>query len=619
MFKRFGLSPDAYYEFCLRVANLKQKAKILPVNFQGHWTAILFSQKRLLIIALLCEAVIQVFYTLYPLLIGFILAQGQYRYFFYLALTWLCVIIIEFIGQYYSALLEIQCINSIQFNAFQFFLTVDPLYHTMKASGKLFAKIERAARAYEDFIDIALWDILPVIVSVTAVIISLFITDPLMAVVALCMLLLNALINITTSLFTSATFEQRVIDADDAAKTLSVESLTQVQLIRSSFATQEITAEGKQRSKEMMYTEGTAWLAFIAAITVSRLTYLLSIFALGMIILSSISRGALTVLGATTLLLTYINGTYEIIQIGRRLRKIIRASTRISDLYTFIGEFGKQTFPVLPVEEAVPEHKRADQIILEAKDLRFDYNPKAKIFDDHHLYLRIPLHQENKLYGIIGPSGVGKTTLLSLLGGQLKPDSGSITINGIPIYQVDDQVRRSLIAIQGQIASSLSGTVRSNLLLGIPATQTIYSDSAIISILKKVGIWPVFEEKEGLHTPIGESGLTLSGGQRQRLNFASLYLRAHYYKPVLILIDEPTSSLDEVSELAITTMIRELATNALTIVIAHRLKTLNDAVGIVDFSLLDGEKDIVFHTRPELEQKSSYYRKLMQGDISIEG
>jgi ABC-type multidrug transport system fused ATPase/permease subunit len=619
MFKRFGLSPDTYYEFCLRVANLKQKAKILPVNFQGHWTAILFSQKRLLIIALLCEAVIQVFYTLYPLFIGFILARGQYSYFFYLILTWLCVIIVEFIGQYYSALLEIQCINSIQFNAFQFFLTVDPLYHTMKASGKLFAKIERAARAYEDFIDIALWDILPVIVSVSAVIISLFITDPLMAVVALCMLLLNALINITTSLFTSATFEQRVIDADDAVKTLSVESLTQVQLIRSSFATQEITAEAKLRSKEIMYTEGTAWLAFIAAITISRLTYLLSIFVLGMIILSSISRGALSILGATTLLLTYINGTYEIIQIGRRLRKIIRASTRISDLYTFIGEFGKQTFPVLPVKEAVPEQKQANPIILEAKDLRFDYNPKAKIFDDHHLYLKIPIHQENKLYGIIGPSGVGKTTLLSLLGGQLKPDSGSITINGVPIYEVDDLVRRSLIATQGQIASSLSGTVRSNLLLGIPATQTIYSDSAIISILKKVGIWPVFEEKEGLHTPIGESGLTLSGGQRQRLNFASLYLRAHYYKPVLILIDEPTSSLDEVSELAITAMIRELATNALTIVIAHRLKTLNDAVGIVDFSLLDGEKDIVFHTRPELEQKSSYYRKLMQGDISIEG
>jgi ATP-binding cassette subfamily B protein len=172
--------------------------------------------------------------------------------------------------------------------------------------------------------------------------------------------------------------------------------------------------------------------------------------------------------------------------------------------------------------------------------------------------------------------------------------------------------------VQGQIASSLSGNVYRNVLLGLPHDKEIYTNEEIIEILNQVGIWDIFAKKQGLETPIGEAGLTLSGGQRQRLNFASLYMRAKYYKPALILIDEPTSSLDAVSEIAITTMISELAQTALTIVIAHRLKTIEEAVGILDFSLIDTEKEIIFYPRTELEKKSQYYQKLMHGAISLE-
>ena len=327
-------------------------------------------------------------------------------------------------------------------------------------------------------------------------------------------------------------------------------------------------------------------------------------------------------IAGTTLLLTYINGTYEIIQIGRRLRKLIKSITRVNDLYVFIRHFGKQTFPVLSNQTkaatSILSNVKTGVIILQAQDLHFDYNPKAKIFENHNLLLEVPQDQHSKLYGIIGPSGMGKTTLLSLLGGQLKPDRGTITLNDISIYDIDDSMRRSLIAVQGQQASNLSGTVRRNLLLGLPQHKKTYTDEEIIEVLKEVGIWNMFEDKEGLETPIGEGGLSISGGQRQRLNFAALFLRANYYKPLLILIDEPTSSLDEVSERAITRMISQLAEAALTIVIAHRLKTLNDAVGILDFSLLDGEKEIRFYSREELEHKSHYYKKLIQGDITID-
>ncbi len=618
MFSRLRQLPEKYYSLWLWLVDIKHKAKILPVDFKQSWTRLLLRQKKYLVLALSCEAFIQAFYALYPLIIGFIIQSEQFAYFLYFTIIWVGMILLEYVSHYFSTLVEVQSINSIQYNAFKFFLTVDPLFHTMKSSGKIFAKIERCARAYEDFVDYVLWDILPIAVSITAVVITFLLTDRTLGLVALGLLAFIAFINVFLNLFTSLAFERKIIEADDSVKALNVESLTQVQLIRSSFATNEIAHLAKGRSKEMMQREGTAWLAFSASISLSRLFYLLSVFILGGLILSFIGKGYMTILGGTTLLLTYINGTYEIIQIGRRLRKLFKSITHIKDLYSYIHGFGKQSFPVLNTHACKAVLPESDVLSLQAEDLHFDYNPKAKIFEDHNLLLEVPINQKNKLYGIIGPSGMGKTTLLSLLGGQLRPDSGAIRINGVSIYDVDDCVRRTLVAIQGQIASNLSGTVKRNLLLGIPHKESPYSDEDIIKVLKEVGIWGIFEEKEGLDTPIGESGLTISGGQRQRLNFAALYLRADYFRPAVILIDEPTSSLDEVSERAITTMIGQLAERALTLVIAHRLKTLEDAVGILDFSLLDEEKAITFYSRTDLEKRSIYYKKLIQGDITID-
>ena len=198
-----------------------------------------------------------------------------------------------------------------------------------------------------------------------------------------------------------------------------------------------------------------------------------------------------------------------------------------------------------------------------------------------------------------------------MLGGQLRPTSGSVKIAGIDIYEVDDNTRRSLVALQGQISSSFSGTVAYNLLFGLPEKGADYSNEYLISLLKAVGLWSFFELKEGLSTGIGEGGLSLSGGQRQRLTFANLYLRSQYFNPALILIDEPTSSLDPISEEAITQMIVELSRKAVTIVIAHQLKTVSQAVGLLDFSLLPYKKEICFYTQKELLEQSDYYKKLI--------
>ena len=287
------------------------------------------------------------------------------------------------------------------------------------------------------------------------------------------------------------------------------------------------------------------------------------------------------------------------------------------DFYSFIDVLGTQTFPVLDTDlhkVVVIENEILD---IGFNNINFAYPEQLETFQDNNFRLTIGERESNKLFGIIGPSGIGKTTLISILGGQIKPDHGKVIINDIDVYSVDDSVRRKLIALQGQVATGMRGSLRYNLTFGLPEAER-YSDEILIGLLESVGLWSLFENKEGLKTEIGESGLNLSGGQRQRLNFANLYLRANYYKPILILIDEPTSSLDEVSEKSITSMISELSAQSLTMVIAHRLKTLENAKEILDLSLMRKNSELKFYPPDQLREHSEYYRQLLEGTQDIE-
>jgi ABC-type multidrug transport system fused ATPase/permease subunit len=248
-------------------------------------------------------------------------------------------------------------------------------------------------------------------------------------------------------------------------------------------------------------------------------------------------------------------------------------------------------------------------------NLTFRYSDNEELFNGHNLRLDSP--QGFGLYGIIGPSGTGKTTLLSILGGQLHPE-GEVSVNGIEIYSVPDVRRRQLLALQIQTSTSLRGKLEYNLRFGLPRNKDIYSDKDLVKVLKRVGLWELFEHKKGLDTLIGEGGLNLSGGQRQRLNFANLYLRAKHFNPKLILVDEPTSSLDEVSERAITQMIRELSQSSVTFVVAHRLVTLNEAIGLLDSSLFSSSTTMQFMSKQDLHQVSQYYRDLTSGRAQLE-
>lgn len=598
---------------------MDNKNKILAINFKDPWWYVFGQVKLLSFLVLLCEIVTTSFSALFPLILAYIFKLGRLDYFIYFCLAWIVDRLIEYGRGYLNSILQLRLIYSVQYNAHSFFLEIDPIYHAQRASGAILGKINRAARGFEDILDVIASDILPMTIGIVTVICLLFYQTWWLGVGGLVFLGLMALVSTVVIKRVIIPNERAWLRADDVIRSISTENLSQVHLIRACFASNQLDSKLKDKGIIAMQRERRLWLSYIRLHIFNKIIYIGPIIIFGLYLLAALKKGTLESVEALGLLNTYFRGTRDMLKLDKPIMKSIKSLTRINDLFDFIRVFGKQTFPVLEPAGEVPVEQciETDSIIVKVQHLYFDYHKDAKIFDDNSMTLDVPCDQANKLYGIIGPSGVGKSTFVSILGGQIKPTRGRVLIDNTDIYRVDDRVRKHLIALQGQVATNMRGSLRYNLLFGLPEPQA-YNDDHLIDILARVGLWPLFEAKKGLNTFIGEGGLNLSGGQRQRLNFASLYLRAQHYNPRLILIDEPTSSLDELSEMAITQMIFQLAQSAITVVIAHRIKTVEHAVGLLDFTVLGPDKELKFYTHEELIERSDYYRKLVRGQVPLE-
>lgn len=175
---------------------------------------------------------------------------------------------------------------------------------------------------------------------------------------------------------------------------------------------------------------------------------------------------------------------------------------------------------------------------------------------------------------VVGPSGAGKTTLCSLLPRFYELDSGSISIDGTDIRDMTQASLRSQIGIVQQDVFLFGGTIRENIAYG----QLGASDEAIMAAARNARFDKVIEKlSDGLDTVVGERGVKLSGGQKQRVAIARIFLK----NPPILILDEATSALDTATEVAIQQSLAELSKGRTTLVIAHRLATIQHADRIV--------------------------------------
>lgn len=184
--------------------------------------------------------------------------------------------------------------------------------------------------------------------------------------------------------------------------------------------------------------------------------------------------------------------------------------------------------------------------------------------------------QKGETIAFVGPSGSGKTTMVKLLVGLYRPDSGNIRYNGIDGNEIDLDQLREQIGFVTQDTQLFSGSIRENLLFVCPTA----SDAECMEMLEKAACQSLLARADkGLDTVIGEGGVKVSGGEKQRLSIARALLR----KPSLLVFDEATSALDSLTEKEISETIRSISDNRqhLTVLIAHRLSTVMHADKII--------------------------------------
>ena len=218
----------------------------------------------------------------------------------------------------------------------------------------------------------------------------------------------------------------------------------------------------------------------------------------------------------------------------------------------------------------------------------------------------------NRVTALVGPSGSGKTTLAQLLSTMHLPMTGQIYFDGISLHEIDRQkYRRECLGVVSQQPQLFDGTIFDNLLASNPSLDEVKA----WEVLRLAAAFEfVSKLKDGIHTKIGENGIRLSGGQRQRLTIA----RALARKPVLMVFDEATSSLDPECQYEIQQAIDDLMKNrACTIVvIAHRLSTIRHADQIVIME--DGEVREC-GTHEQLIGHSLIYRQFCRRELASFG
>lgn len=210
---------------------------------------------------------------------------------------------------------------------------------------------------------------------------------------------------------------------------------------------------------------------------------------------------------------------------------------------------------------------------------------------------------------IVGPSGAGKTTIFQLLLRFYDPRSGRIALDGIALEDLDPQDLRAHIGLVPQEPVIFSGDAWENIRYGMPSA----SDEAVRAAAKAAAALEFLEAlPQGLNTFLGQKGIKLSGGQRQRIAIARAILR----DPTLLLLDEATSALDAESERAVQEALDHLMADRTTLVIAHRLATVQKADRIL---VLDQGRLAASGTHDELVAQGGLYARLAALQFSRPG
>ncbi len=266
----------------------------------------------------------------------------------------------------------------------------------------------------------------------------------------------------------------------------------------------------------------------------------------------------------------------------------------------------RELMDAVPDIQDAPDAIRPEHIEgrLDFRQVDFSYGEGGEVFRNLELTI-----QAGEYVALVGPSGVGKTTLCALIPRFYQPQGGEILLDGIPLNQIALSALRENVGVVQQDVYLFTGTVAENIAYGRPGAGR----EEIISAAKQAGAHAfILGLPGGYDAQIGPHGVKLSGGQQQRLSIARVFLK----DPPILIFDEATSALDTHSEQVVQQSLERLASRRTTLVIAHRLSTVQGAARIL---VLDEQGICEQGTHQELLALGGVYASLYQAPANTLG
>jgi len=460
-------------------------------------------------------------------------------------------------------------------------------YFINRFAGSLLSKVNNVSGALDQIIPDILWVHLTAAVSFLVTFTYLLFVDVKIALLFLGLLLILFILNQRLAP-KKMEYSMNLAASRTRLRSQMVDVFSNIQAVRQYSRVNEESLHIEGYSFDLKQKSNKSWTW--TEVMLFWNTLILFVFSLGMFWLlvngwqeGSIGTGDLVLVLA---LMTQITGS--LIFIGRAYNNIARA----------VGDMREGLEDLLEPYEITDKPGTANLTVTKAE---INWENVGFSFDGQNLFndFNLTIKAEERL-GIVGHSGAGKSTFVSLLLRQHDVDAGSITIDGQNISEVTQDSLRRAIAVVPQEPALFHRTIRENILYGKPEA----SEEELVEVSKKAQAHDfIVSLPNGYDTMVGERGVKLSGGQKQRIAIARAMIKN---APILIL-DEATSALDSESEVAIQKALHKLMEGKTVIAVAHRLSTLREMDRII---VMEQGKIIEDGNHDSLSKSGGVYEKL---------